>query len=249
VQLDRIEAVVRPRNPWESIDLGFSMVRHWWKPLCKVWFAIVLPLFLILCLVFYDSLWIAALIIWWLKPFLDRILLHFLSRALFGEQPGIWQTLHGLLKTRLLLALTLWRFDFARSFNLPVWQLEGAQGNVAYQRMRLLQKNSRQQAVWLTVVCMHFEWIMYLSVFGLVYLMMPLSHSSGFFSVLFYEEVLWVEILQVIFGLLALSIVEPLYVAAGFALYLNRRTHLEAWDIELAFRRLAAHLNEKKASE
>jgi hypothetical protein len=38
---------------------------------------------------------------------------------------------------------------------------------------------------------------------------------------------------------LAISIVEPLYVAGGFALYLNRRTILEGWDVELAFRRLA----------
>jgi hypothetical protein len=36
--------------------------------------------------------------------------------------------------------------------------------------------------------------------------------------------------------------VEPLYVASGFALYLNRRTQLEAWDIDLTFRRLRQRL-------
>ena len=36
------------------------------------------------------------------------------------------------------------------------------------------------------------------------------------------------------------SIVEPFYVAAGFSLYLNRRSELEGWDIEVAFRRMAA---------
>jgi hypothetical protein len=36
----------------------------------------------------------------------------------------------------------------------------------------------------------------------------------------------------------AISVIEPLYVASGFALYLNRRTNLEAWDLELAFRRI-----------
>jgi hypothetical protein len=30
---------------------------------------------------------------------------------------------------------------------------------------------------------------------------------------------------------------EPFYVAGGFALYLNRRAELEAWDIEQEFRR------------
>ncbi|MGH8666537.1 MAG: DUF4129 domain-containing protein, partial [Burkholderiales bacterium] len=37
---------------------------------------------------------------------------------------------------------------------------------------------------------------------------------------------------------IAYCAVEPLYVACGFALYLNRRTALEAWDLELRFRRL-----------
>ena len=35
-------------------------------------------------------------------------------------------------------------------------------------------------------------------------------------------------------------IVEPFYVAAGFAIYLNRRAALEAWDIEQEFRRAFA---------
>src|SRR5512145_26648 len=37
----------------------------------------------------------------------------------------------------------------------------------------------------------------------------------------------------------AVLVLEPFYVAAGFALYLNRRTLLEGWDIEVALRRIA----------
>jgi pilus assembly protein TadC len=33
------------------------------------------------------------------------------------------------------------------------------------------------------------------------------------------------------------GLVEPFFVAAGFAMYLNRRVELEAWDIEQEFRR------------
>jgi len=39
---------------------------------------------------------------------------------------------------------------------------------------------------------------------------------------------------------LAVLFLEPFYVAAGFALYLNRRAELEAWDIEQEFRRAFA---------
>jgi hypothetical protein len=35
-------------------------------------------------------------------------------------------------------------------------------------------------------------------------------------------------------------VLEPFYVASGFALYLNRRTLLEGWDIEVALRKIAA---------
>ena len=39
----------------------------------------------------------------------------------------------------------------------------------------------------------------------------------------------------------AVVFLEPFYVAAGFAMYLNRRAELEAWDIEQEFRRAFAH--------
>src|SRR6185295_18661046 len=37
----------------------------------------------------------------------------------------------------------------------------------------------------------------------------------------------------------AVALIEPLYVAGGFALYLNRRTALEGWDLEVQLRRIA----------
>jgi hypothetical protein len=42
--------------------------------------------------------------------------------------------------------------------------------------------------------------------------------------------------------LCGLTLIEPFYVAAGFTLYLNRRTWLEGWDMEIGFRRLAQRL-------
>jgi len=52
----------------------------------------------------------------------------------------------------------------------------------------------------------------------------------------------WFNWLFTVFGILALLVVEPFYAAAGFALYLNRRTELEGWDLEQAFRGLADRL-------
>jgi hypothetical protein len=54
----------------------------------------------------------------------------------------------------------------------------------------------------------------------------------------------WAQLLLLGAWWLSVSVVEPIYVAAGFGLYLHRRTQLEAWDVELVFRRLAARARE-----
>jgi hypothetical protein len=56
------------------------------------------------------------------------------------------------------------------------------------------------------------------------------------------SEGLWLEHLGNAFYALILVFWEPIYVACGFSLYLNRRTVLEAWDLELVFRRLRQRL-------
>jgi hypothetical protein len=248
MQIDRIQAIVRPRNPWESIDLGFSMVRHWWKPLAKLWLACLIPITLIIYLLFYiyDKLGLATWIIWWLKPLFDRVILHYLSRALFDEQLSLGQTWKALptllMKTHLLSGLTIERIGLARSFRLPVWQLEGLAGYARNQRLKVLQQQTINTAQWLTLVCLHLEWLVYLSLFGIVYLMMPVTYNVDLGELIYNTHTttpLWVEICRIIFNLIAVGLVETLYVAGGFALYLNRRTRLEGWDIELTFRRIA----------
>jgi len=49
------------------------------------------------------------------------------------------------------------------------------------------------------------------------------------------------------FYFISVAIISPFYVGAGFATYLNRRTQLEAWDIEIAFKRIATRLKQSSA--
>jgi hypothetical protein len=44
-----------------------------------------------------------------------------------------------------------------------------------------------------------------------------------------------------------MSCLEPFYVGAGFGLYLNRRTQIECWDLEMVLRRLRARLAQAAA--
>lgn len=246
MRLEDITAEVRPRAPWEAVDLGFHMARASWRPLLRISLALILPLILLIHLLLYDHLIIASVLTWWLKPFYDRIYLYFYSRALFGDTPTVRDTLRALpamFNSSLFLALTLYRFDPARAFKLPVWQLEGLRGGARRARIRVLQKPVRGTALSLTFACVNLELVLDVGLLFLIVLFIP-QHIDFGLPELFrlQQDAGWAQMLANLLYVLAMGIIEPCYIAAGFALYLNRRTVLEGWDIELAFRRLAARL-------
>ena len=148
----------------------------------------------------------------------------------------------GLLKHSSLLAgLTYRRLSVHRSFDLPVWQLEGQRGKAARLRLRVLGRKSSSYAAWLTLVCVH---VVVIFEFGLVGLLDILTPSDGMpasgWAELFSGEGndAYMHVFSVAW-VVAESIVEPFFVAAGLSLYLNRRAELEGWDIEVAFRHMA----------
>lgn len=244
MQLDSVTVALRPRKPWEAIDLGFSMVHRWWKPIFSAWLAMVLPVAVVINLLCWEVQWLAPLLIWWLKPLFDRIPLYILSRATFGDTPGIKETIRAVLplwRRSFVWDLTLGRFNMARSFNMPVRDLEGLHGKARRQRLKVLQKKTRNGAVWLTIVCANLEVVLNIVLFALLYLLLPQAMQHDFFKLFFAtsNQAAWQDVLQHVFYLVAMTVMEPFYVAAGFALYLNRRTLLEGWDIEIAFRRIA----------
>lgn len=246
MQLEDITINIRPRTPWEAMDLGLRLIQVYWRPLYRGWLVVTLPLFLLFNLLLPDTMWLAGLLLWWLKPFYDRVVLHILSRELFGESitvRALLGNLPRLLRTGLLLNLTLLRLAPARSFTLPVWQLENLKGKSRRERLRILMARTTGRAYSLIFVCINVELIMLLSLYGVIYMMLPQNSGFEAFSPFLAEDPpYWSELASNGLYLLAMSIVEPFYVAAGFMLYINRRTELEAWDIELVFRRLAQRL-------
>lgn len=242
MQLDRLALHLRRRSPMEAIDLGCAMARTWWRPLLAAWLPLYLGVSVIVHLAFYGNYVVAILVLWWLKPIFDRAALEVLGRAVFGEQPSMREALKGVMKSPALLAsLTLYRFDLARSFNLPIWHLERLRGPAAARRARALHGRSRRHAVWATIVFLHFELVMMLGLYAAIDLFTPVPYGNEFgLKTLFGpDEALWHQWIYSAFYALTVTVLEPFYVAAGFALYLNRRTQLEAWDVELALRRFA----------
>jgi len=229
------------------MDLGFTMLRRWWRPVYSAHALVFVPLNALVLLAGWLSgmLWLAMLAVWWLEPLYDRVVLHVLSRAVFGDVPS-----SGFLRqpsqyaSGLLWALTFDRFDLARSFNLPVRQLEGSRGRERRARKAVLGRRTRSYAVWLTIVWVHFEGLLMWSADGLASLLLPAQaerargDDGSFFTDLF-EALSRASLEDALVYAVVIFVLEPFYVASGFALYLNRRTLLEGWDIEVALRRIA----------
>jgi hypothetical protein len=252
VRLDSVTVALRPRNHWEAIDLGMAMARMHWKRLMAAWLMCFVPVVVAASLIFLSHPWAAPLFVWWLKPLFERVPLFMLSRATFGVMPGMRETLKSLLpvwRRNLLRDLTIGRFSLSRSFDMPVRDLEGLRGKACRQRLKGLHKRTRGSAAWLTLACVNFEWVVNLSLIGLVYLFIPQGANSNFLELAFSsDQPVWMVALQNTTYYLAITLIEPFYVAGGFALYLNRRTLLEGWDIEIVFRRLAQRMQPQPGS-
>jgi hypothetical protein len=236
---------LRRRTPWEAMDLGLAMLQRWWRRAYAPHLAVGVAAALAgwAASLWLAQPWVAMLVVWWLKPLYDRVVLHVLSRAVFGEVQSAravfadWKEWLGAgLAPYLLLR---WLPDLSRSFNLPVRQLEGQTGRGGRERRGVLGRRVNGYAVWLTIVCMHFEAVLYWSFGRLTTLFLPAKAFEGrAFTDAFVSGALF-SYGDFLAYAAAVLLLEPFYVAAGFALYLNRRTLLEGWDIEMSLRRLA----------
>jgi hypothetical protein len=240
MELDRVAAALRPRRPWEGLDLGFALGRAWFRTLWPLWWIGVLPIGLLGLGLTRGRADLCMILLWWLKPLYEAPLVYWTSRALFGETPSL-RELRAILCaswTRRLLPFLLWRrLSPSRSFAMPIALLEGLRGSAARQRRRILSDGTGT-AGWLTLVCYHFEAILWGGLLLTLYFLVPEEMPRIDLGSALTDSGSWPYWVSGLLYLLAFSIVAPFYVCAGFALYLTRRTELEAWDLELAFRQV-----------
>ena len=245
MQLDQLRLHLRRRSEWEALELGRAMLRAWSGPVYRAWFATFIPFAVALTLALWPWPEISGLVLWWCKPIFDRVLLYVYSQCAFGVEPtvrDVYRALPSILRRSGLLAwLTVYRLGPARSFVLPIWLLERQHGRAARTRGRLLKRRAGSYAVWLTMTCAIMWVALYASQVLIFEALIPIG-QEGLFS---WEQ--WTSdsldhtalALLSLFATVAACVTEPLYIASGFSLYLNRRAELEAWDVELQFRSLA----------
>jgi hypothetical protein len=252
MQLEDLTAEVRPRSHWEAVDLGFALVRRHFPRLLAGWLLCIGPLWAALLLLMrWVSPGLIIFAIWWLKPLYGRVTLFHLSRALFGATPRLRETLRawpGLLVSRLPFALLGGRLNTQRGLLLPVQMLEGLKGRARKERSKVITRHSGSTASSLLFCCAGYEMFLAGALVSLLLMMLPETATSELFESLLDvgtlrngipPALLWLALGS---WLVAMTLVEIFYIGGSFGLYLNCRTHLEGWDVELTFRRLGRRL-------
>lgn len=242
MNLDQVTIDIKPRQAWEAVDLGAHMARRWWWPMMKIWFIVSFPFFLFSLLIPQDNLIWAIVLIWWLKPIYERPLLFYLSHAVFGDLPSLGASLRAFPKLafkQIFLSLTWRRFSFSRSMDLPILQLEGLSGSRRQERLMVLHREDSSPIGWMHCLGFFLEFFIANSILGLVWFLMPKEIDVDWLHFFWSFNSSTADYIQHLVQYLAMWLVAPFYVASGFALYLNRRIKLEAWDLDIAFRRMA----------
>jgi hypothetical protein len=251
MRIEQLTVRLRARSDWEAIELGMALVRRHAGAIWKPWLLFTLPVFALLNLGAWwiDQFWLAALLMWWLKPAFDRIPLYVISRAVFGSVPGTRETLRAQARwgLRTLPHLLTWRrLSPVRSLYMPIDLLEGVQGERLGQRRRVLGGQAYGTAILLTWICLLFQSVLVLGGIMAVVMYLPQDllpdSMQAAFEVAAIEWNGWFKLARNALLWAAISVIEPFYMGAGFGLYLNRRTQIEAWDLEIVFRKLRARL-------
>lgn len=251
MRIDRLDVALRARSGWEAMELGSALSRRHARAVWGSWLLASAPLFVIFNALgwWLDAFGWAWLAMWWCKPLFERAPLYVLSRGIFGEPVG---ALAALRAQRSWGNAGFWgylgwrRFSVLRSLCLPVNLLEGNAPAQRGARRRAVAAGAAGAAVVLTLACMAFEGVLVSGAIGAVFMFMPLELMSeswrAAWDMIGQDTPAWAQLGFNLACWLASVLIGPFYVGAGFGLYLNRRTQMEAWDVEITLCRLRERL-------
>ncbi len=253
MRIDQLDVVLRARSGWEAVELGTALVRRHARAIWLPWVLLGLPVFAVVNAFAWwaDAFGLAWLLMWWLKPLFERLALYVISRGVFGDAPTPWQALRaqrhwgwsgfwGYLGWR--------RFSPLRALMLPVNLLEGSSPELRGARRRAIAGGAFGHAVLLTLTCMMFELVLVVGCIATIFMFIPFELLSdswrAAWAMVRTDTPAWAKLGFNLACWLAAALIGPFHVGAGFGLYLNRRTEMEAWDVEIAFRRLRDRLQQ-----
>lgn len=245
MQVDAFAIRLRRRAKMEAADLGVRLCQQSARSVFTCYLVVAVPVMLLALASFELAYWAPTLVLWWLKPWLDRSVLFVLSRAAFGQQTtlsDLWEAQRSVWWKQLLTTLTVRRLSPWRSLTQPVYQLEGLSGWKLRKRSVQIRTGHRDTALLMTSAFSFAEIALCFALLSLLLWFIPGEQQFNWVGLFSDDDPTHMMSLLYFAGYaLAVAFLEPFYVAAGFALYLNRRVELEAWDVEQELRRAFAH--------
>lgn len=247
MKLEALQVELRPRGAWEGVELGLAMLQRWSGPLLRLSLLTIVPFWLVVLLAPLPpaaGLWLVACA-WWLSPLFERLVVFVLARSMFGAAPGVrelWSEAAAVFVRGSARTLTWKRVLPHRALLHPIDVLEGVLGDERRRREREIGGGSAGVMSLVMLLTFVFEGVFWFSAMGLFLFATPgelLPSTTEWMDdpQLLAESVAFEIAVSV--SLLAAHVLGVwIHAAAGFGLYLQRRTQLEGWDLEVAFRRL-----------
>ena len=234
MKAEQLQLALRPRPAYEAVDLGVHMTQRAGRSLVRAYLPLALLLVVACGATIEIATWLPTLLLWWLKPWLDRILLNIYARQAFGEETRFndaWEARRNAPWLTMLAWLTVWRLSPWRSYSMPVTQLEGQTASARRLRRKAILRNQGGAALMMQSGFGTIELCLGMGLASLLPWMVPNLGLSAALQWLG-EGSLLAAGFAFAANASAVLFVEPFFVAAGFAMYLNRRVELEAWDVE-----------------
>jgi hypothetical protein len=240
MQIDALALRMRPRAPLEAADLGVHLGQRSAASVYACFAVAYVPVAALALATFEIAPWLPTLVLFWSKPWLDRTILFVLSRAAFGQSTTprqLWEAQRQVWWQRWWLTWTWRRLSPWRSFTQPAYQLEGLPMGRLRARVRQLRRRMAGAAFLVTVAFVIAETCLVFTTLSLLVWFAPAAAAPDLVTLIFEPSNVLLEGALAVAYAVVIGFLEPFYVAAGFAMYLNRRAELEAWDVEQELRR------------
>jgi len=233
---------LRRRGVWEAADSGVLLWRNNFTCLIPFFAVPVLIFSGCLCLLPDNLGFVPFLVLWWLKPLFDRLVLHVISVRFFSPSAThrAKELLRGLPGTlcRALPGDLLWRrFNPGRAAYTAVRVLERGTNKLFQKRKKALVSGGLGFCSLIGILCLILEGMLLFGELLFAILISEMVFPAG--SPLVQTDISALGIF--IFAAFCFNyvLVESLYVCMSFGLYINSRVELEGWDLQILFRKFA----------